>query len=135
MEMIDLINVPVVDNHCHGLYRDQTPADLVAWRAHFTESADPEMRQEHVVTTLFYRHLIRELAAFLGCPADEAAVLAARGARDRDEIIRLLLGAANIDVLLIDQGYPPAEHVLPDAEVARIAGCRVAPILDRKSVV
>jgi uncharacterized protein len=129
MEMIDLINVPVVDNHCHGLYRDQTPADLVAWRTHFTESADPEMRQEHVVTTLFYRRLIRELAAFLGCSADEAAVLAARGARDSDEIIRLLLGAANIDTLLIDQGYPPADHVLPDAEVARIAGCRVAPIL------
>jgi uncharacterized protein len=129
METIDLTSVPVVDNHCHGLYRDQTPADLAAWRALFTESADPEARQEHVVTSLFYKRLIRALADFLGCPADEAAVLATRNARGRDEIIRSLLGAANIDTLLIDQGYPPAEHALPDAEVARIAGCRIKPML------
>jgi predicted TIM-barrel fold metal-dependent hydrolase len=129
MTPIDLSQIPVVDNHCHGIYRDQTLPDAAAWRRLFTESRDPGMGEAHVATTLFYRRLLRALAAFLGCAPEEAAVLAARQAWDGRALIGALLRAANAEVLLIDQGFPASEVVLPDAEVAALAGCRAAPVL------
>jgi predicted TIM-barrel fold metal-dependent hydrolase len=129
MAGIDVSQIPVVDNHCHGLYRDQTLPDALSWRRLFTESRDPAMRATHVTTTLFYRRLLRALATFLGCEPEEAAVLAARQARDGRELIGALVRAANLAALLIDLGFPTPALVLPDAEIAALAGCRVAPVL------
>ncbi|MGZ6387901.1 MAG: amidohydrolase family protein [Ktedonobacterales bacterium] len=129
MPTIDLSSIPLVDNHCHGIYAAQRYTDPATWRGHFTESRDVAMRAEHAASTLFYRRLLRELAAFFGCPPVEEAVLAARGSREGNELIGALLHAANIEALLIDQGYPPRELLLPDAEVGRLAGCRMAPML------
>ncbi len=129
MARIDLSQFAVVDNHCHGLYREQRPPDTLAWRRHFTESYDAEMPARHVVTSLAYVRLMRALAHFLGCPPEEDAVLAARAAYGEDALIGALFKAAHLEALLVDQGYPPPERVRPDAEVAAVAGCRVAPIL------
>jgi predicted TIM-barrel fold metal-dependent hydrolase len=129
MAVIDLSAVPVVDNHCHGIYRDQGPLDAATWRQLFTESRDAGTQQEHVTQTLFYRRMVRELAAFLECEPTEEAVLAARGARDGAALVRELLGAAHVEALLIDEGFPGRDLVLPDTEVAALAGCRVAPVL------
>lgn len=126
---LDFSAVPVVDNHCHGLYREQRPADALAWRRHFTESADPELPARHVASMLFYSRLIRALAGFLGCEPTEAAVLEARAGRDSRDLIAALLRDARIDALLVDQGFPPAERVLPDAEVAALAGIRMLSML------
>ncbi len=76
MAHIDLSNVPLADNHCHGIYQTQALADLTTWRRLFTESFDPAMQSTHVATTLFYRRLIREMAAFFECEPTEEAVLA-----------------------------------------------------------
>ena len=129
LEALDLTGVPVIDEHCHGFYRTQQPADVGAWRRHFTESADESMWQEHVPSTLFYHRLIRELATFFGCAATEPAVLEARSRYHFDDLIRSLLQAANIETLLIDHGYPAAELLMPDADVAALAGCRVGAFL------
>ncbi len=129
MQAVDLSHVPLVDNHCHGLYRDQGPLDAYAWRRMFTESSDPGMRREHVATTLFYRRLIREMAVFFECAPEEEAVLAARAAWKAEDLIGTLLRAANFDALLVDRGYPPRDLLLPDGEVAALAGCRAAPML------
>jgi predicted TIM-barrel fold metal-dependent hydrolase len=127
--MIDFSAIPIVDNHCHGIYRDQGPLDAIAWRQLFTESRDDGIRREHVMQTLFYRRILRELAAFFGCEPTEEAVLAARSQRDGATLVRELIGAANVETLLIDTGFPAQDLVLPDAELARLAGCRVAPML------
>jgi predicted TIM-barrel fold metal-dependent hydrolase len=129
MAQINLSDVPVVDNHCHGLYRAQHPVDLLAWRRHFTESYSPDLPARHVPTMLHYSRLMRALAGFLGCSPEEAAVLAARAARDDTALIAELLRAAKIETLVIDRGYPPPETVLSDTETATLAGCRVAPLL------
>jgi predicted TIM-barrel fold metal-dependent hydrolase len=129
MPAIDLTSIPVVDNHCHGLYAAQTASDAQAWRGHFTESRMPRMREVFAGQTLFYQRLMRELATFFGCATEEAAVLAARGALKQDALISALLRAAHIEALLIDQGYPPRELLLPDAEITRLAGCRAMPML------
>jgi predicted TIM-barrel fold metal-dependent hydrolase len=129
MITIDLSNISLADNHCHGIYRIQTPADLTAWRGLFTESADPGMRYTHVTTTLFYRRLIREMAAFFECEPTEEAVLEARQQLDEKRLISMFMRAANFDVLFMDKGFPPLELVLPDTTVSELANCRVAPML------
>jgi predicted TIM-barrel fold metal-dependent hydrolase len=129
MTAIDLTPVPVVDNHCHGLYAVQAAPDLRAWRGRFTESRMPRTLEVDAGQTLFYRRLIRELAGFFDCAPEEEAALAARGALKEDALVRSLLRAANIEALLIDQGYPPRDLLMPDAEITRLAGCRALPIL------
>ncbi len=129
MTPIDLSHVPLADNHCHGIYRTQRPKDVAAWRGLFTESGDPGMRNQHVVTTLFYRRLVHEMAAFFGCDATEEAVLAARRQFDDRDLVGKLLQAAHFQVLFLDKGYPPPELVLPDTELSSLAGCKVAPML------
>jgi uncharacterized protein len=126
---LDFSHVPLVDNHCHGLFREQGPFDVSAWRRMCTESSDERMRSEHVATTLFYRRLVREMAAVFDCAPDDEAVLAARAAWAPEDLIGTLLRAANIDALLVDQGYPPRDQLRPDAEVAALAGCRAMPML------
>ena len=129
MTPIDLSNIPLADNHCHGIYQTQAPGDLTAWRGLFTESPDPGMRSTHVANTLFYRRLIHEMAAFFECEPAEEAVLAVRQQHDDQSLIRKFLRAANFDVLFIDKGYPSPELVLSDATVSDLANCRVAPML------
>ena len=129
MTSIDLSHIPLADNHCHGIYRTQTPADVTSWRGLFTESSDPGMRSKHVSTTLFYRRLLREMAAFFDCEPTEDAILTARQQLDEQDLIRRFLRAANFDVLFIDKGYPPLDLLIPDATVSELANCRVAPML------
>jgi predicted TIM-barrel fold metal-dependent hydrolase len=129
MQTIDLARVPVVDNHCHGVSRDQTFDDLAIWRHSFTESTDPGMARDHVGSTAFYRRLIRTLADFLGCEPEERAVFAARTRREGRELTGALLHAANVDTLLLDTGFPPSEEVFPVSELAEIGGCRTGPML------
>jgi len=129
MQPVDLTQVPVVDNHCHGVSRDQTFEDLANWRLAFTESTDPGMARDHVASTTLYRRLIRTLAGFLGCEPEEEAVYAARIGRDARELTRALLGAANVDTLLIDTGFPPPEEVFPVPEFGELGGFRAEPML------
>jgi uncharacterized protein len=129
VEVIDLTQVPVVDNHCHGIQRDQTFEDMLSWRLAFTESTDFGMARDHVPTTSFYRRLIRTLADFLGCEPEEEAVFAARTGRDGMDLAGELLRASNVDTLLLDTGFPPPEEVLPVPELGDLAGCRAEPML------
>ncbi len=128
MTAIDLTDIPLVDNHCHGILRRQ-PVGVAAWRERFTESRDPGMQRAHVQTTLLYHRLIREMAAFLDCEPSEDAVLAARHGRGSDALIGDLLRAARIEALLIDRGYPPQDQVVPDMDLGRLAGCGAFPML------
>ena len=128
-EAIDLRQIPVVDNHCHGILRSQRFDDLMSWRGAFTESADPGMMRDHVSSTAFYRRLIRALSGFFGSEPHEVAVLAARKERDDAELTSALLRAANVETLLIDTGHPPPEEVLPWDELGRLGGCRTEPML------
>jgi predicted TIM-barrel fold metal-dependent hydrolase len=129
MKTIDLTQVPVVDNHCHGILQDQTFDDLAIWRQSFTESTDPGMAREHVASTALYRRFIRALADFLDCEPDEEAVFAARTGRDGRELTGALLRAANVDTLLLDTGFPPPEEVFPLPELGKLGGCRTEPML------
>src|SRR5215217_6221649 len=129
MEPVDLTNVPVVDNHCHGVTTDQAFGNVETWRRAFTESTDPGMPREHVATTAFYQRLIRTLAPFLGCEPTEDAVFAARIAREGKGLTAELLRAAKIETFLLDTGFPPPEEVFSVKELGEHGGCPAKPML------
>lgn len=125
---IPVDHIPLVDNHCHGFLLEP-PIGKEAWRRRFTESTDPVIIDRHVPTMLFYQRLIGELAGLFGCDPEEDAVLEARAKRPGVELIPSLLTEAGIETLLIDQGFPPAKDLYPDAKISALSGIPTLPLL------
>jgi hypothetical protein len=126
MSMIDLTDVPVIDNHCHAVEARQR-AEVATWRALFTESPDPDMRARDVAETVFYRRLIRAMAAFHGVAATEEDVLRARAGRAPEDLVGALFHDASIGGVVVDTGYPaPGEAMAEKAFTSASGSDRVA---------
>jgi predicted TIM-barrel fold metal-dependent hydrolase len=117
---LDLSDIAVVDNHCHAVEARQEvgPAD---WPAYFTESPDPAMQARDAATTAFYSRLLRAMADFHGVPADEVAVLEARGRLSTEELVGRLFADARIGGVVVDTGYPDPTAAM-DADAFDRAG-------------
>jgi hypothetical protein len=126
---MDLHHIPLIDNHCHALVREQRFTDLSAWHRFFTEAPGPTIVRQDVQTTAFYRRTIARLAGHFACEATPDAVLAARQNVPRDELIAGLFGQTNTDVLVVDEGLPSKQISLPNAEFTRITGVRTISLL------
>lgn len=124
---LDLASIPIVDNHCHSLLRDQ-PADDDAFRIHLTESYFPEIARDDVPHSLFYQWTIRELAGLLRCEPTPDAVHAARRARGVESLTREIVERGNFKTWLIDTGYG-AETTYSLDELRKLAPCRIEEIL------
>ena len=101
---LDLSAIPIVDNHCHSLLRNQ-PQDDEAFRNHLTESYIPEVARRDVPHSLVYHWAIRELASLLGCEPQADAVHAARRERGLESLTREIVERANFKTWLVDTGY------------------------------
>jgi uncharacterized protein len=124
---LDLDAIPIVDNHCHSLLREQPPDDD-AFRIHLTESYFPEIARDHVQHSLLYRYFLVETAALLGCEATPEAVHAARRARGVEWLTRETVGRANFTTWLIDTGYG-SDTTYSLEELRRLAPCRIEEVL------
>ena len=116
-------DIALVDAHAHPLLHP----DAVAARpfgAYFTEAPFP------TPDTLFYRSALRDLAALLGCAPDEASVLEARSTPDH---ARRLAREANLDTVLLDDGYP-RDGAYSVAETTTLTGVRAHRILRIESI-
>jgi uncharacterized protein len=122
---LDLADLPLVDNHCHGLFVAQEPMDADAFRAAFSEHPAQPFEPAHTQTSVHYMEAVRMLAGKLGCTADEASLVAARSKLGRERLERELFADARISWLLIDDGYPPKELAAPREEVAQRSGAHV----------
>ncbi len=111
-------DIALVDDHAHPLLRPEAAAAR-PFAAYFTEAPFP------TPDTLFYRTALRELAALLGCAPEESAVVAARSAPDHAS---RLARDANVDSVLLDDGYP-RENALSVAQSAALLGVRGHRIL------
>ena len=80
----------------------------------------------HAVT---YRRAIAVLASHLGCEPDEEAVYARRLATDPADYAASLLRATNTDLLLVDEGFPPADLGTTPSELGELAGCEARPVM------
>jgi hypothetical protein len=124
---LDLSAIPIVDNHCHSLLRQQ-PQDDDAFRIHLTESYFPEIARDHVPTTVFYHRAMFELAALLDCEPTPDAIHAARRARGVEWLTREIVKRANFRTWLIDTGYG-ADTTYSLDELRGLAPVRVEEIL------
>jgi hypothetical protein len=124
---LDLSAIPIVDHHCHSLLRQQPPDDD-AFRNHLTETYFPEMARDHVQHSLVYHWAIRELASFLGCDPDPAAVHAARRERGVEQIARDVVERGNFRTWLVDTGYGTDTTFSLD-ELRGIVPCEIREIV------
>jgi hypothetical protein len=124
---LDLSAIPIVDNHCHSLLRNQPPDDD-AFRIHLTESTFPEIARDHVPTSLFYHWTMRELAVLLHCESTPAAVHAARRERGFEWLTREIVQRANFKTWLIDTGYGALTTYSLD-ELRALAPCRIEEVI------
>lgn len=124
---VDLAGVPVVDNHCHAVEAVQ-PAGVAQWRRYFSESRDPQMRSGEVAETVFYRRLLRRMAAFHGVAADEAELLRARAELGTAALTGALFRDAGIEGAVVDTGYPDQAGTLPGG-FAAASGAEEVPLL------
>ena len=121
-----------VDHHAHSILRTP-PAGLDAFRGLFSEAPDPR-QWPHVATTVTYQRAIPVLAGELGCEPTEAAVLELREGSDPGRYAARLMRAAGAELLLVDEGYPPADQSLSTDELGRLADCSARPILRIESL-
>ncbi|HUY96202.1 MAG TPA: amidohydrolase family protein [Verrucomicrobiae bacterium] len=112
---VDLTGLPVLDNHCHPVLRDQRIPDRASWRSHFSEGSGPASRDQHVAATVAYWEAIGAIARHLGCAAEEEAVLAARPTLSAEQLCGRYWADAGLAGLVVDDGYP-APHVATTLE-------------------
>ena len=124
---LDLDAIPIVDNHCHSLLREQ-PADDDAFRNHLTESYLPEIARDHVQHSLLYAIALRELADLLDCDPTADAVHAARRERGVAWITHEVVSRGAFRTWLIDTGYG-ADTTYGLDELRGLAPCRIEEIL------
>ena len=124
---LDLDAIPIVDNHCHSLLREQPPDDA-AFRIHLTESYFDDIARDHVPNSIFYRRTLVELADLLGCAPTPDAVHAARRERGVEWLTREIVGRANFKTWLIDTGYG-AETTYSLDELRALAPVRVEEVI------
>jgi predicted TIM-barrel fold metal-dependent hydrolase len=129
MDVIDVAEIPVIDQHCHGFYRVQQPVDITDWHRHFTESRDQLVFGEIAASSLFYSRMVRRMAEFFDCSPEQEAVLQARSRHTSLDLIRMLLRAGRIETLVIDTGYPPEDQLIPNREIGELGACRVVELL------
>jgi uncharacterized protein len=122
-----LTGIPLVDQHAHGILR-APPRTLDEFRGLFSESGDPR-QWPHVAHAVSYRRAIPALAAVLGCDPSEQAVYERRRAPDPAAYAATLLRATATEVLLLDDGFPPAHDSIGGEELGALAGCRALPVM------
>jgi uncharacterized protein len=82
-----------------------------------------------VSTAVTYRRAVRLLAEHLGCTPTEEAVYSRRLATEPAAYASSLLRAANIELVLVDEGFPPARDGTSWRELGELAGCEARPIM------
>jgi hypothetical protein len=123
----ELAEVRHVDHHAHSILRSG-PTDLDGFRGLFSEAPD-RAQWPHVATTVTYQRAIELLAAQLHCEPHERAVLELRQSREPDRYAAELMRAAGAEIVLVDEGYPPAHEAMSTEQLGALTGCPVHPIM------
>lgn len=124
---MDLSAIAILDHHCHAIQRPGAPLFGDAFRRFFAETTDARMA-EHIGHTVFYKRMLRDVAALFGCDPAEDALLALRAATPPEQYARRLFEAGNFRSLLIDTGFgSPASYSV--GEMAGLSGCPTGTIV------
>jgi uncharacterized protein len=101
---MDLISIPVLDNHCHFFATKFDPDEPLH---RFLTLSLNDMPDDQLHHTLLYRHTLSALARLLKSQADETHVLEARrrlGTNDYQGYVRTLMEDVHMGWMLVDIG-------------------------------
>lgn len=126
--MLDLSTIPVVDNHCHPILRQQH-LEVMAFRRCFTEATAPGFAEKHVHQSVYYLWLLRQLGRLYDCEPSETAILAARNRLDDPTLLKRTWQGAGLETLLLDEAYPEAAECSSPKELAEVSGVHIARML------
>jgi hypothetical protein len=148
----DLANLPVVDVHCHpfldkGALTSEQFTDLTAFGGGsrqymeeggiaFTDAVRDEL-QRVKRDSIYFRRMVRDLAAFLGTEPTIDAVMEARNAavasEGYTEYVRRLYGDAGLEALVFDFGVPlpmlDVDEVKAELPVEVVPIVRIEPLI------
>jgi uncharacterized protein len=82
-----------------------------------------------VATGVTYHRAVRALAQHLNCEPTEQAVYQRRLATDPAEYASAMLRATGTELMLVDDGYPPADVGTSWQELGELADCPSRPVL------
>lgn len=149
--MIDLSGLPVVDVHCHPfLDRGSLTAEEFTNLASFGGGSETYMQQGGISVddtvrselqrvkrdTVYFRRLLRDLAAFFGCEPTLDAVRSARNdavSVGYSDYVRRLYADVGLETLVFDFGYPvpniALEAVREELPVEIVPILRIEPLI------
>lgn len=108
---MELWDIPAIDQHAHNLLKPEFIANR-PYAAAFTEAHHPDIINNHVRHTLFYRRSLRDMADLLKCEPQESEIITERNNLGLEELTKICFNAANLDAILLDDGFLP-KQILP----------------------
>ncbi|NES07133.1 MAG: amidohydrolase family protein [Okeania sp. SIO2F4] len=108
---MELWDIAAIDQHAHNLLQPQAIAGY-PYVAAFSEAHHPDIINYHARHTLFYRRSLRDMADLLKCEPQESEILAKRDNLGLENLTKTCFNAANLDTILLDDGFLP-EEILP----------------------
>ena len=128
--MLDLSQIPIVDNHCHGFLPEKEDE---AFDQLFNLSM-LDIPKLHTEQMLLYRRVISELARFLDCEDDFEEVIRVRKEvyqRDRKAYVQRMFREVGLETLIVDVGFPALEfsgYTVPLDTFKDLTGCGISSI-------
>lgn len=119
---MDLTKLPVIDNHCHLFDVNYKERDL----AKILSLSLNNIPEDQLKSTLMYKKTINSLGKFLKVSGSEDEILAKRHEimkKDYKKYVSDLFNEVNIEELIVDTGYKPADVSLNEFE--KILPCGV----------
>ncbi len=108
---MELWNISAIDQHAHNLLQPEAIARY-PYVAAFSEAHHAHIINYHACHTLFYRRSLRDMADLLKCEPQESEILAKRDNLGLENLTKTCFDAANLDTILLDDGFLP-EEILP----------------------
>jgi len=125
--------IPLLDDHAHPFPLTADELDLASLSLS-VGAASASRRREAAPHRLVLETLRRDLAALLGCAADDVPAARADAARDWPAYVRRLMGDAGIGGMLLDGGPDPLSPQRLD-EHAALAGVPTWSLLRIEAVI
>lgn len=108
---MELADIPLIDHHAHNIVKPEIFSEY-SYSAAFTEGDRPSIVNYHGRQTLCYRRSLRDIAALLDCEPTETEILQQRQKLGLEKLTELCLSRANIETILLDDGFL-AEEIFP----------------------
>ena len=128
--MIDLLKHPVIDSHCHAFLPEKEKDSF----EQYLTLADHPIPKEDMTNTFIYRKVVGELSRVLDFKGKHEEIINERNRiyqKDPVDYIKLLFDDANIEMLLVDTGYPAKEfsgYSIDLKDFSKIVPCEIKEI-------